>query len=144
MRRLSKLSRSIVGSVAIVTGAASGMGRATAHLFADEGARLAIFDINEAALEAVAQEVRSVGAEVLPLVVNLRDRQAVEKGVGSAIEHFGGLDILVNNAGFALPAAIDSDEYEHSWDSSLDVMATAQAWACLLYTSDAADDDYTG
>ena len=79
MRRLSKLSRSIVGSVAIVTGAASGMGRATAHLFADEGARLAIFDINEAALEAVAEEVRSVGAEVLPLVVNLRDRQAVEK-----------------------------------------------------------------
>ena len=46
MAKLSKLSRSIDGSVAIVTGAASGMGRATAHLFADEGARLAIFDIN--------------------------------------------------------------------------------------------------
>ena len=127
MRRLSKLSRSIVGSVAIITGAASGMGRATAHLFADEGARLAIFDINEAALEAVAGEVRSVGVEVLTLVVDLRDRQAVDKAVGSVIEHFGGLDILVNNAGFALPAAIDSDEYEHSWDTSLDVMATAQA-----------------
>lgn len=129
MAKLSKLSRSIDGSVAIVTGAASGMGRATAHLFADEGARLAIFDINEAALEAVAEEVRSVGAEVLTLLVDLRDRQAVENAVGSVIEHFGGLDILVNNAGFAQPAAIDSDEYEHSWDSSLDVMATAQAWA---------------
>ena len=46
MAKLSKLSRSIDGSVAIVTGAASGMGRATAHLFADEGARLAIFDIS--------------------------------------------------------------------------------------------------
>lgn len=46
MTQLSKLSRSIKGSVAIVTGAASGMGRATAHLFADEGARLAIVDIN--------------------------------------------------------------------------------------------------
>lgn len=46
MTRLTKLSRSIAGSVAIVTGAASGMGRATAHLFADEGVRLAIIDIN--------------------------------------------------------------------------------------------------
>ena len=90
MAKLSKLSRSIDGSVAIVTGAASGMGRATAHLFADEGARLAIFDINEAALEAVAEEVRSVGAEVLTLLVDLRDRQAVENAVGSVIEHFGG------------------------------------------------------
>jgi 3-oxoacyl-[acyl-carrier protein] reductase len=50
MPRLTKLSRSIQGNVAIVTGAASGMGRATAHLFADEGAKVAIIDINEAGL----------------------------------------------------------------------------------------------
>ena len=67
MQTLSKLSRSIAGSVAIVTGAASGMGRATAHLFADEGVRLAILDVNADGLAAVADECRSAGAEVLAL-----------------------------------------------------------------------------
>ena len=129
MTRLTKLSRSIKGSIAIVTGAASGMGRVTAHLFADEGAKLAIFDINKDALDAVAEEIRSVGGEVLAISVDLRDRAAVTKAVEDAAAHFGGLDILVNNAGFALPAAIDSDDYEQSWDASLDVMTTAQAWA---------------
>lgn len=129
MARLTKLSRSISGSIAIITGAASGMGRATAHLFADEGARLAIMDINGAALESVAQELRSVGADVLPLTVDLSDRNALETAVANVAEHFGGIDILVNNAGFALPAQIDSEEYSRSWDTSLAVMATAQAWA---------------
>jgi 3-oxoacyl-[acyl-carrier protein] reductase len=129
MARLSKLSRSIAGSVAIITGAASGMGRATAHLFADEGARLALIDINTGALEAVAGEARSVGAEVLPLTVDLSDRAAVEAAIAQVGAHFGGIDILVNNAGFALLAEIDSDAYPHSWDTSLAVMATAQAWA---------------
>lgn len=129
MRRLTKLSRSINGSVAIVTGAASGMGRATAHLFADEGAKLALFDINQAALDAVVEEIRSVGGEALAIAVDLRDRAALTEAVEEAAAHYGGLDILVNNAGFALPAAIDSDDYEQSWDASLDVMTTAQAWA---------------
>lgn len=129
MTRLTRLSRSISGSVAIVTGAASGMGRATAHLFADEGARVAIIDINTEALEAVAEEMKTVGAEVLPLTVDLSQRDAVESAILQIAAHFGGLDILVNNAGFALPAEIDSDTYPESWDTSLAVMATAQAWA---------------
>lgn len=129
MARLSKLSRSITGSVAVITGAASGMGRATAHLFADEGARLAIIDINTSALESVAEEVKSVGTEVLALTVDLSDRHAVKTAIEQIAVHFGGIDILVNNAGFALLAEVDSDEYPHSWDTSLAVMATAQAWA---------------
>jgi 3-oxoacyl-[acyl-carrier protein] reductase len=129
MTRLTRLSRSIEGSVAIVTGAASGMGRATAHLFADEGARLAIIDINTDGLESVAQEVQSVGAQVLALTVDLSDREAVESAIQQVAAHFGGIDILVNNAGFALPAEIESDAYINSWDTSLAVMATAQAWA---------------
>jgi 3-oxoacyl-[acyl-carrier protein] reductase len=129
MTRLTRLSRSIRGSVAIITGAASGMGRATAHLFADEGARLAIIDINTPALEAVANEARSVGAEVLALTVDLSDRDKVQAAVLEIAAHFGGIDILVNNAGLAIPAAIDSESYPHSWDTSLAVMATAQAWA---------------
>jgi 3-oxoacyl-[acyl-carrier protein] reductase len=129
MPRLTKLSRSIAGSVAIVTGAASGMGRATAHLFADEGAKVAIIDINEAGLESVAEEMRAVDAEVYSLVVDLSDRDAVEQAITNIAAHFGGIDILVNNAGFALAAEIDGEAYANSWDTSIAVMATAQAWA---------------
>ena len=129
MTRLSKLSRSISGSVAIVTGAASGMGRATAHLFADEGARLALFDINAESLATVADECRSVGVEVLPVTVDLSDRDAVEQAVQAVAAHFGVIDILVNNAGFALPASVEDEGFAQSWDVSLAVMATAQAWA---------------
>jgi 3-oxoacyl-[acyl-carrier protein] reductase len=129
MSRLSKLSRSISGSVAIITGAASGMGRATAHLFADEGARLALLDINTTALESVADECRSVGVEVLTLTVDLSGRDAVERSVQAVAAHFGGIDILVNNAGFALPCSVDDEGFPNSWDTSMAVMATAQAWA---------------
>jgi 3-oxoacyl-[acyl-carrier protein] reductase len=109
MPRLTKLSRSIQGNVAIVTGAASGMGRATAHLFAGEGAKVAIIDINEAGLESVAAEMRAVDAGVYSLVVDLSDRDAVEQAITNIAAHFGGIDILVNNAGFALPAEIDGE-----------------------------------
>ena len=127
--RLTKLSRSVDGSTVIVTGAASGMGRATAHLFADEGAKVALIDIDESGLNRVADEVRTVSDSVLCLVVDLSDRLSVERAVSHVIEHYGGLDILVNNAGFATPAAIDSEVFERVWSRSLDVMATAQAWA---------------
>jgi 3-oxoacyl-[acyl-carrier protein] reductase len=126
---LTKLSRSIEGSVAIITGAASGMGRATAHLFAEEGARLVLIDLNTEGLEEVAREVRAVGTEVLPLTVDLSSREAVEEAVLGAADHFGAIDILVNNAGLVLPTAIDADNFAESWDKSLAVMTGAQAWA---------------
>ena len=129
MKRLSQLSRSIAGSVAIITGAASGMGRATAQLFADEGAKLAILDINGAGLEAVAEEIRSVGAEVLTATVDLSSRAAVEQAVLAVAAHFGAIDILVNNAGLAIPTEIDADNFAEVWDTSLAVMVAAQAWA---------------
>jgi 3-oxoacyl-[acyl-carrier protein] reductase len=129
MTRLTKLSRSIEGSIAIVTGAASGMGRATAHLFADEGAKVGILDINGEALERVAEEIRSAGGEVLPVPVDLSDREAVTAAVEAVAAEFGGIDILVNNAGFALPTLPDADNFEESWDTSFAVMTSAQAWA---------------
>ena len=129
MKRLSQLSRSINGSVAIVTGAASGMGRATARLFADEGARLGILDIDGEGLEAVAQDIRSIGGDVLPLTVDLSSRDAVEEAVTRVGEHFDGIDILVNNAGLVIPTTVDAENFAEAWDMSLAVMAGAQAWA---------------
>ncbi len=129
MSRLSALSRSIEGSVAIITGAASGIGRATARLFADEGARLALLDINEAGLDEIGAAIAASGAEVSRQVVDLSSRLSVEQAVKQVAEHFGAIDILVNNAGMALPAALDDENYADAWDQSLAVMATAQAWA---------------
>ena len=103
MTRNSQLSRSIRGSVALITGAGSGMGRATAHLFADEGARVAILDINETGLERVAGEIREAGGDVFSIAVDCAQQSQVTRAVEQAAAHFGALDILVNNAGLVLP-----------------------------------------
>jgi len=115
--------------VAIITGAASGIGHATARVFADEGARLALLDINTDALAEVASEIGTVCPDVFTLTVDLSSRQEVETAVQKVIEHFGALDILVNNAGMAIPAAIDDDNYAYAWDQSMAVLVSAQAWA---------------
>lgn len=129
MSRLSTLSRSIEGKVAFITGAASGMGRATAHLFADEGAKLSIVDINADALEEVAQEIRGAGGEVLVIAADCSEQATVTEAITSTASHFGGLDIVINNAGLAIPTSLDGDNYDHSWDKSIAVMASAQQWA---------------
>ena len=127
--RLTALSRSIAGSVALITGAASGMGRATAHLFADEGAKLILLDINETGLAKVVAEVQQVGAEVFSSVVDLAVREDVERMVKHSIDHFSALDILINNAGMGVPTSVDGDNFAEAWDTSLAVMGSAQAWA---------------
>ena len=129
MSRLSRLSRSISGSVAFVTGAASGMGRATAFLFADEGARLAIVDVNQPALEEVATEIRRAGREVLAIAADCSEQAAVVAAVEQTAAHFGGIDILVNNAGLVLPSTLDDEAYDESWQKCLDIMVGAQQWA---------------
>ena len=103
MARLSKLSRSIAGSVAIVTGAASGMGRATAQLFADEGAKVAAIDLNGADLKKVVGEIEGAGGTVRGWTLDLSDRAAIDRVTAEIAAHFGGIDILVNNAGISIP-----------------------------------------
>ncbi len=122
---LTSLSRSIRGEVAIVTGAASGMGRATAHLFGDEGARVALVDINEEPLQAVVNEMTGAGYDAKGWVLDLSDGDAIAPVIAEIGEHFGQIDILVNNAGVSLPSQIDGDRYLAAWDKSLAILLTA-------------------
>ena len=115
-------SRSIAGRVAIVTGAASGMGRATARLFASEGARVAVTDLDLAACEAVAAEC---SANARAYALDVADKDAISRVVAQIAEDFGGIDILVNNAGVSSFCALDDDAYEDLWHRALSVMLTA-------------------
>ncbi|SVA50701.1 uncharacterized protein METZ01_LOCUS103555, partial [marine metagenome] len=125
MTRLSKLSRSIAGKVAIVTGAASGMGRATAHLFADEGARVAVTDINGEGVEAVVAEITEAGLSAKGWTLDLANPERIKIVIAEIVDHFGGIDILVNNAGISKHTLIDDDEYEDIWDRHLDILLRA-------------------
>src|SRR5829696_6499563 len=113
MSDFKELSRSVKGLTVLVTGAASGMGRATARVFAAEGANVAVTDINAEATQAVADEIAAAGgaakAWALDVVDDLDD-------VDDVAGHFGSHDIVINNAGISVRVAIDDDGYEAAWD----------------------------
>jgi 3-oxoacyl-[acyl-carrier protein] reductase len=87
------------GRVALVTGAARGIGAATAQRLAQEGARVALADLDQAGVEQTAQQIAQSGAEAIGLACDVSDADAVQRTVDAAVERFGQLDILVNNAG---------------------------------------------
>ena len=87
------------GKTAIVTGAASGLGKATAELFARNGAKLAIVDINREPLLKVGDSIRNAGGEALVLTVDVSKNDQVQSAVADTLAEFGHVDILVNNAG---------------------------------------------
>lgn len=126
MAPLSTLSRSVKGKVALITGAASGMGRATAHLFADEGANVAVTDLGADRVGAVVSEITDAGLSGHGWTMDVADADQVERVVGEIVERFGGLDIVVNNAGISRFAPIDADDYEDQWAISFEVLLTAQ------------------
>ena len=121
-----ELSRSIAGKTALITGAASGMGRACAHLFAREGANVAITDLHaEGALE-VARDIQEAGYDnARAWALDVGDADEITRVVDEAARHFHGLDILINNAGFAQFVTVDDEHYSDIWDKSVNVMMRA-------------------
>ena len=108
--------------VAIITGAAAGMGRLGAIRFAEEGARVVVADLAEDAVEEAVSDVRAAGGEATGAVVDVRDPEAVERMVRVAVEQFGRLDVLYNNAGVS-PGDDDTPETTsvETWDLTFDV-----------------------
>jgi 3-oxoacyl-[acyl-carrier protein] reductase len=123
----STFSRSVAGHVVLVTGAASGMGRAIARLFAAEGAKVAATDVQEETVRAVAQEIREAGGQADAWRLDVSSREEVDRVVAEVAARFGGLDVLVNNAGISLHTPIDAPDYEERWERSLSVLLTAHA-----------------
>ncbi len=94
------------GKVVIVTGGGAGIGRATALRFAEEGARVAVWDVNESAASAVARAVESAGADALSRQVDVTERASVEAATGEVIERWKRMDVLINNAGIVRDAQL--------------------------------------
>jgi len=122
--------------IALITGAASGIGRATAVRFAREGAKVVLNDLDEAGLEETTAEIESGGGDAFSVVANVADRADVQRLVGAALEAFGRLDVLINNAGITRDAFTTrvkegdvrymSDE---QWDAVLEVNLKG-TWLC--------------
>jgi NADP-dependent 3-hydroxy acid dehydrogenase YdfG len=95
-------ARGLNGAVALVTGASSGIGEATARLLADRGATVAMAARRTDRLEALGGEIADAGGTALPVELDVSDREAAEAAVARTVEELGRLDILVNNAGVML------------------------------------------
>ena len=126
MAKLTKLSGSVAGKVALITGAGSGMGRATAFVFAEAGAKVVVSDINEKQIDEVAKEIDSSQGACLKQVLDVTNQENINEGLTNVIKEFGQLDILVNNAGISIPITIDDENYEESWDKTFDVLLKGQ------------------
>lgn len=124
-KRLTRLSRSVSGHRVLVTGAGSGIGRSTAHLFADEGALVAVTDLDGEQANTVAAEITSSGAEARAWKLDVADPEAVDRVVAEVATQLGGIDVLVNNAGVAATAPIDDQGFSEAWVAALDVNLTA-------------------
>jgi len=114
-----------------VTGAASGMGLATAHLFADEGAKVAVVDLHPAAVDEVVAQINAAHGPdaAIGLVADIGEHGALARVVDAVVAELGGLDILINNAGMSVATSAfqDYDDFSINWDRTLAVNLTAQA-----------------
>lgn len=111
--------------VAIITGAASGMGRADALLFAQEGAKLVLTDIQEEKLQEVVSEILSSGGEVIGFSQDVSIEETWQKLVAEAVKAFGKIDVLVNNAGIAETGVILEEMPIEYWDRYMAINLTS-------------------
>jgi 3-hydroxybutyrate dehydrogenase len=105
---MSSLNTSLNGKVAVVTGAASGIGKEIARTLAAQGAAVAIADLNLAGAQAAAEEIRAQGGQALGVAMDVTNEDAVNRGIDEVAAQFGSVDILVSNAGIQIVNPIEN------------------------------------
>lgn len=111
--------------VAIVTGAASGMGKAIAMLYAKEGAKVVVSDMNMEGAQETVSEIQANGGTAMAVLTNVAKEEAVKKLVEATIKEYGTLDILVNNAGIMDNMAPVGEVTNESWDRLININTTS-------------------
>lgn len=120
------------GKVALVTGAASGMGLATAQLFAEAGATVVLADTREQLVEHEAETLRVAGARAIGLRCDVSDDAQVEAMVRQTVEAFGQLDFAFNNAGVMARVAYTGDSTSEEWERVISINLRG-VWSCMKH-----------
>ncbi|HTW45317.1 MAG TPA: glucose 1-dehydrogenase [Acidobacteriaceae bacterium] len=120
------------GKVALVTGAASGMGLATAQAFAEAGAAVVLADFREEVVKDEAQKLMSAGHKAIGIRCDVSDDRQVEQMISRAVSEFGRLDAAFNNAGVMAHIAPTADSIRSDWDRVIGINLRG-VWSCMKY-----------
>ncbi|MBX9840876.1 MAG: SDR family oxidoreductase [Xanthobacteraceae bacterium] len=126
------MTGSFEGAVALVTGAASGMGLATAKAFAEAGASVALADVHESAVRSAADGLISAGHKAIAVRCDVADEQEVASMIGRTVAAFGRLDAAFNNAGVQSPAVETADASGEEFDR-VNAINLRGVWNCMKY-----------
>jgi len=118
------------GKVAVVTGAGSGMGKAIATLFAEEGAKVIAVDVNQTGVDAAVAEIKQNGGEAVGVTANIAVKEDVERMIQAAVTTYGSLDILMNNAGIMDNVEPVGDLSDEQWERVIAVNLKGPFMAC--------------
>jgi NAD(P)-dependent dehydrogenase (short-subunit alcohol dehydrogenase family) len=121
---MTTVARTLAGQTAVVTGAGTGLGRGIAHRLAAAGAAVAVLDRNGSTAETTAAELRELGVDARPYVVDVADRAAVDEAMLRVRSELGRLDVLVNNAGISRIGPHTHETTDEDWLDSIAVMQT--------------------
>lgn len=123
---------SFENKVALVTGAGSGMGLAAGHAFAEEGAAVALVDINESAVRTAAEHMIATGHNVIAIRCDVTNEAQVKAMVEQTVSAFGRLDMAFNNAGVQSPAVETADSSSQEFDR-VNAINLRSVWLCMKY-----------